>query len=399
MNIRKKFQKIKLPVHNKHTKPQYYDPFRKRLVSVTPEEEVRQKTAYFLRDVLQVPEDLIVTEEHLSHYGLDSRYRADIVIDAICDDTHIPLAVVECKSSEVQISDQAVDQVFSYAFALEAKYAFVSDGLDMYVYAYDDELEAYSLLEDLPSYFDMLKQNHSFQVIAEDEFERTPFELLANEDPEDIYIIGEDTPPGKKRHIKNIAEALMDCSHKACPMEYEGLKILKDLGTSYRHYGNASGSDFGTGHYRMILTEDKTGEETIYGFSIQATGKTYNDEKYGNQTGKSCLIVSKSGEKKDVLVVQINLNECLTVSQKEIIITHHGRTSMKYANIAEFKERIHASAPDLIRNERIFLGALPKGELLYLDMDGFMHLLVNLIRYCNIRDEYKQYLSKKRKNP
>ena len=398
MDIRKEFQKIKLPVHNKHTKPQYYDPFRKRLVSITPEEVVRQKTAYFLRDILQVPEDLIITEEHLSHYGLDSRYRADIVIDAICDDTQIPLAVVECKSSEVQISDQAVKQVCDYAFDLDAKYAFVSDGLNMYGYAYDEESEAFYRLQDLPSYSDMLKQNPSFQANDEDEFDRTPFELLANEDPEDIDIIGEDTPPGKKRHIKNIAEAFKDCSRKAYPMEYEGLKILDDLGMSYRRYGDASGSDFGTGRYRMILTEDNKGEEAIYGFSIQVTGKTYNDKKYGNQTGKSCLIVSKSGEKRDVMVVQINLNECLTVSRKEILLTHNGRTSMKFANIEEFKERIHASAPDLIRNDQIFLGALPKDELLYLDMDGFMHLLMNLIRYCKIRDDYKKYLSEKRKN-
>jgi len=35
--------------------PKYLDPFRKRLDNVTPEEKVRLRTAFFLRDVLGIP--------------------------------------------------------------------------------------------------------------------------------------------------------------------------------------------------------------------------------------------------------------------------------------------------------------------------------------------------------
>lgn len=394
MDISKKFKKILLHIHNEHIKPQYYDPFRKRLISITPEEEVRQKTAYYMRDVLKVPEQLIVTEEHLSHYGIYSKCRADIVIMEDLGDIMAPLAVIECKSTDVQISDQAFEQVLSYAFDLGAQYAFLCDGLDMFGYVYNDEAESYSQLKKIPFYMDMVKQNYSLQELNEDKFPRTPFKHLANEDHHNPYIIGEDTPRHKRSHIMNIAEALMDCSRKAYPVEYEGLKIVDDLGMSYRRYGDASGSSFGTGYYRMILTEDITGEATIYGFSVQATGKTFNHPKYGNQSGKSCLIVSKSGEKKDAMVVQINLNDFLTVTGNGIAITHSGKTSSKLASMEDFKELINSRTPDLLRDDKIFLGTLPKGRLLYLDMERFMQLLVNLIRYCNIRDEYKEYLSR-----
>jgi len=397
LDIRKEFKKIQLPIHNEHIKPQYYDPFRKRLISITPEEKVRQKTAYYLRDVLKVPEHLISTEDHLSHYGIDSKCRADIVIGEIRKNNKSPFAVIECKSEDVQISDQAFEQVISYAFDLKAQYALLCDGIDMLGFVYDDESESYSPLKKIPSYMNMVKHDYSLQEINEDKFLRTPFKLLANEDHHDPNIIGEDTPSHKRSHIRNIAEAFMDCSRNAYPIEYKGLKIVDDLGISYRRYGDASGSNFGTGYYRMILTEDETGESIIYGFSIQVTGKTFDHPKYGNQSGKSVLIVSKSGEKKDVMVVQINLNEALTVAGNGITITHSGITSMKYANVHEFKELIDSRAPDLLRDDQIVLGTLPKGRLLYLDMERFVQLLVNLIRYCNIRDEYKEYLSRKRK--
>lgn len=394
MYIKKAFKKIKLPlIYNEHNNPKYLDPFRKRLVSITNEEDVRQKTACYMRDILNVPEHLIATEEHLSHYGIDSNDRADIVITEVRDNGEYPLAVIECKSESVGLSAQAVEQVLRYADALDARYTFVCDGVEMFCY----ESESYSKLEKIPSYSDMLIQNYSLAKFHEEEYSRTPFELLANEQSQDRKTIGEDTPQSKKSHIKNIAEALMDCSHKAYSVEYDGLKILEDLGLSYRRYGDASGSDFGTGNYRMLLTENKTGETMIYGFSIQATGKTINDPHYHNQSGKSVLIVSVSGEKKDVMLVQLNLNDFLNVAGKEIHITHNGKVSMKYASIEEFKERITSCQPDLLNHDQIFLGALPKDELLYLDMECMMQLLVNLIRYCNIRDEYKQYLSKKRK--
>ena len=45
---------------------------------------------------------MIDVEEHLSHYGVDSRRRADIVINAYTNDCNefVPVMVIECKAPE-----------------------------------------------------------------------------------------------------------------------------------------------------------------------------------------------------------------------------------------------------------------------------------------------------------
>lgn len=59
----------------------YLDPVRKKLIYITPEETVRQQVLSFLMKRLKVPVKMIREEEPLVHYGIESRGRADLLID------------------------------------------------------------------------------------------------------------------------------------------------------------------------------------------------------------------------------------------------------------------------------------------------------------------------------
>lgn len=82
--------------------PRYIDLFRKVHVHATPEEKVRIRAAFFLRDILGVPVEMIHNECHLSHYIINENLRADIVV---CPPLTRPLAVVECKSNLIGVTD------------------------------------------------------------------------------------------------------------------------------------------------------------------------------------------------------------------------------------------------------------------------------------------------------
>ncbi|RJE47922.1 hypothetical protein A7K50_01375 [Dehalobacter sp. MCB1] len=395
-DFRKQFSKIQLPaIHNNGS--HFLDPFRKRLVPVTPEEKVRQRTACYIRDVLRVPEHMIFLEEHLSHYGIDKNGRVDIVICEEKEETRMPITIVECKSESVGLSDQALEQATNYANDLFATYVIISDGNEISCYAYEEESDNYHLLNGLPTYDEMLKRERLKAEIDGEPFIRTDLTSVSNFLDYD-WCIGEDTPPAKHRHIVNLAEALLDCSHKIPIGTYTGgIEFLADLGLSYRRYGDASGSDFGSGVYRLLHIKLSNRESNIYGFSIQTVGKTENDPKYGNLTGKSVLIVSVSGDQTDEMLVQINLNVFLQEINDKLIITHNGKFGMKNARSEEFRSRIQEFNPDLINNGRVLLGTLPADKLLYMDDLQMTELLVNLIRYCDHRNRYKAYLRNRNK--
>ena len=77
---------------------QIWDPLRKKYVTATPEEQVRQWFITQLRDLFGVPMGLMMSEAPLT-FGL-KKFRADIVV---YDRQLRPLLIVECKRPEVQI--------------------------------------------------------------------------------------------------------------------------------------------------------------------------------------------------------------------------------------------------------------------------------------------------------
>ena len=101
-----------------------WDPLRKKTVALTPEERVRQ---WFIDAVLKrtmgVPEHMMMSEVG---FALGEKcLRADIVVygrDAK------PLAVVECKRPDVELTGDVLMQVVRYNMILDVKYVFITNG-------------------------------------------------------------------------------------------------------------------------------------------------------------------------------------------------------------------------------------------------------------------------------
>ena len=103
---------------------QVWDPLRKKMVALTPEEKVRQWFIGVLRDGLEVPAHMMMSEASLK-YGRKT-YRADILVYG--RDT-APLMVVECKREDVELSRETLEQALRYNLVLGVKYIAITNGL------------------------------------------------------------------------------------------------------------------------------------------------------------------------------------------------------------------------------------------------------------------------------
>ena len=139
-------------IYQRKGKDCYLDSVRKKLIYITPEETVRQKMISYLINELKVPKDAILVEEHLSHYNIESRKRADIIVHGTKDGVNYPVLVVECKSPEVFLDEKAHLQVFNYCDLLGADYAMVCNGYEMFCYKYFADKDMYEELNEIPHY-------------------------------------------------------------------------------------------------------------------------------------------------------------------------------------------------------------------------------------------------------
>ena len=126
---------------------QIFDPLRKKRVALTPEERVRQFFIQWLTQERGYPLTLMMSEHTITYNRRN--YRCDIV--CFGRDMH-PLMVVECKSPDVKIDNAVIDQVTRYNMALKVKYVVVTNGLTTYAFAYDETLQKYGIIGDIPSF-------------------------------------------------------------------------------------------------------------------------------------------------------------------------------------------------------------------------------------------------------
>ena len=122
-----------------------FDIVRKKYVTLTPEEWVRQNSIHYLFKEKNYPISLMAVEKQLKIRTL--RKRIDIV--SYTNDG-IPFLIVECKAPSVQISQDTFDQIARYNLKLEAQILMVTNGISHYYCVMNHKKQAYEFLSELP---------------------------------------------------------------------------------------------------------------------------------------------------------------------------------------------------------------------------------------------------------
>lgn len=124
-----------------------FDPLRRKYVALTPEEEVRQLTAYRLVNNYGYPAGRIVSEFTLRSGKLVRR--CDLLVFSA--DTN-PWMIVECKAPGVRLSQSILDQAVVYSLMLPVSYLLITNGKEHYCAKLETTTNSFTFLDDLPAY-------------------------------------------------------------------------------------------------------------------------------------------------------------------------------------------------------------------------------------------------------
>lgn len=399
--MRINIEKQSLPeIYKRNGKECYLDPVRQKLIYITPEETVRQRMISYLINELNVPPEAILVEERLSHYHINSKRRADIIVHGRKDDVDYPVLIVECKAPEVYLDDKAHDQVFDYCDALGADYAMVCNGYEMFCYKYLEENNNYEELNTIPKYQDMLEGKAEVKL-REELPDRIPFEKIEEhlkyifvQFPEDYYgeDISKETPMPIAKVAFNLQEALLDVRHKIPVGDYGIFKLIDDYGIRMLTYGNASGGQF-FAPYRSFLIEYKGSTEFVsFAFS------TYWKSE-GKGTVKTCMSVAHDNEKETHHALQLVFDDNIQVVDDTVTFYHSGRIAVGNigsGKIDELRMFVEEKYPKIIDGKRFNMGVLKNDHLWDIDQPDVIEIIVNCISYALIRDEYREYVKQRK---
>lgn len=105
-----------------------FDDFRKKFVSLTPEEWVRQHIIKYLVEDKAFPAGLVSIEAEINVNNLRRRYDG-----LVFTRTHTPLLLIECKAPSVKITQKVFDQIFAYNTQVIAPYLLITNGLQHFL--------------------------------------------------------------------------------------------------------------------------------------------------------------------------------------------------------------------------------------------------------------------------
>lgn len=384
-DIEKIFKAIKLDKY-RPSSTSYFDPVRKYFVPKTPEEEVRQKTIEFLDTHLGVPLNRLRVEEAMAHVKKGARGRADIVVYRD-DEKNKPLMVIECKAPEVDIScDEVREQAERYRDILSADYIMLVNGCKLVIYKYQNG-KNFELVE-ISSYKELLKSKVSF-------VERIPLEPYSYEEImsyelqekfTQVYVGCETPKPIKSFALNFLNLILLKPINEENILETIG--VFEDRGTGRTRFGNSAGYNYQI-KTRLFIAKDRKNKDQILGLSL--FGKYYNTQ----------LNVSIMNRERRHHSLQLDMDKFCEYDYRtnKIVITHNGTLSTgRGGSISKFTvvDYIKSNAPDLIRNEEIYLGTIDNSRLLEWNQPDVQNFVKNLFRYAVLRDEVRKKYKRKR---
>lgn len=144
---------LNLPEYNFRIKKQdeklyIFDSQRKRYVSLTPEEFVRQHFIRFLIEEKNYPAAYLAIEKQLNMNGMKKR------CDAILYNNHAePMMIIEFKAPNIPISQATFDQVAVYNAKLKVDLFIISNGIEHYCCRVNTETARYEFFSQIPDYF------------------------------------------------------------------------------------------------------------------------------------------------------------------------------------------------------------------------------------------------------
>jgi hypothetical protein len=124
-----------------------FDPIRKKYYILQPEEFVRQLIIVWLIEDQKFSRNLIQVEKLFVLNGMNRRF--DIIV---YNRQMQACLMVECKSHDVVITQQAFDQISAYQQAIQAPYLMVSNGQISFIAQMNDASKRFEFYSEIPKW-------------------------------------------------------------------------------------------------------------------------------------------------------------------------------------------------------------------------------------------------------
>ncbi|HDR7799918.1 type I restriction enzyme HsdR N-terminal domain-containing protein [Bacillus paranthracis] len=398
-----RYNKYELPkIFIRNGRECFFDPIRKKLILISPEEIVRQQVIQFLIKDMQVPTEYIEVEVPMSYFKKGLKGRADIIVYGERDNQLIPLLIIECKANHVPLTESVFNQVIRYDEMIFADMIMVTNGIETIFQVYCTSTKLYKNLSVIPSYEDVVERQN-LQIVQEkvDELWERPafydnYSSQIVEESKDWGWIGEDTPSQLHNFIINFMGLLQDQRYLLRSQFFNGVNLIEDGGLRYMSYGNAAGGTY-SGDYRYFIVEDKEENHQIVSMSIFSTAKTDNDPIFGTRKGITCLAVSIDDFDKSHNSLQLNIDKYVSIGRTGCTIWHDGtltagkKGAVKRDKVIQFMKQ---RAPELVNEDnQIILGILDHSREFKWKNRDVKLFMANLIKYAILRDEFrKEYI-------
>ena len=379
-------------IYKRKGKECYLDPIRKKLIFITPEETVRQRVLSYIINELKVPMEMISVEDHLSHYGIKSSLRADILIKCFTEENElIPIAVIECKAPGIGLGEKTANQMLEYSDLLGCDYAMMINGDEYFCYYYAEQEAKYIQINSLPTYKDMLADK--FTAFDPGEFpDRITYDKISEYLKENLDEYSTDISDQTEHNLAcaafNLLEGTLNPNHKMPAGQYKLFRLVEDYGVRMLSYGNASGGAF-YGPYRSFLIDrDGSTEFVSIGFSV------YNTSAHPD-VYKTALNMAIDNEKESHHSLQLIVDDNVRYIDNKFTFYHHGRIAVGNkgsGKVSELREFVNARYPEIISGNQFNLGSLVYDRDWELDDPEVIKLMENLISYALVRDEYRAFV-------
>lgn len=123
------------------------DCLRRRYITLTPEEMVRQFFINYLVEYMGYPKALMANEVEL-RVG-EKRMRCDSIL---YDTDMQPRMIIEYKAPDIQMTDKVVNQIVAYNTQLNVPYLMMTNGTQHLCLHFDEDTMRWQVMPEIPSY-------------------------------------------------------------------------------------------------------------------------------------------------------------------------------------------------------------------------------------------------------
>jgi hypothetical protein len=371
---------------------------RKKLIQITPEEIIRQEFVLKLISELNVPIEMIDVEVPLSYYQKGKRGRADIIVSGFDKENFekIPLIVIECKAPTIHLTDKVFEQTMQYDEFLEPEIMVMTNGQETICYSWDNEIREYREIISIPNYSDLIKgKGIEFQEEIVNDWKRPNHKDNVENNREILladYNLGEDTDIKLVPFITNLVGLIYDDNEKAKQLHLKSKSFISDGGIRFTTFGNAAGGSF-TGEYRYFIVENDNRETELVSLSIMGKISTKNHPKWGNSNGFTLFNVAIDDFENSHMSLEYSIDRFVEINDNKYSFWHDGTLTVGNKGRAKNKDVIDfikKHNPNLIKNDKIFLGTIDNSKPFVWNDKNVNELIANFIDYGFVRDEFRK---------